>query len=78
MGCVSEFESLSAWPHSSHQPLNYEACIPEPANQSDNALLTIHTHTHTVMYIHTCMHTLTARLRSGWKAVLKEPRVLLN
>ena len=71
---VCEFESLSAWPHSSRRSLNMEACVPEPAYQSDNAYLTIHTHTG----MHACKDALTARLRSGWQALLKEPRVLLN
>lgn len=41
--CVNVSPIQHAWPHSSHR-LNMEACILEPANQSDNAWQTTHTH----------------------------------
>lgn len=64
---ICEFQSLSAWPRSSHLSLNVEACIPEPACQSDNTWLRIHTHRHTKP---------NSAMDGIW--FLKEPQVLLN
>lgn len=74
---MCEFESFSAWPLSSHCPLNMEAYTSEPANQShNNAQLTMHTQSGINMYAHT--QALTAQLHSEWQAALKQFQVLLN